>query len=204
MTVIENGKPVRRKSRSLSQASGEHRALPQPRCISSIEEECDRIFELSSNGKYRCLSGEQELPGTKKRPPGFSTMPPLLQQCAVVCAVHPQEPTILQTKQTKQRRTDASCQKEHGLHPEAAAGLFIIRSAGTQNPPFTVARSACTPLPCARRIRESIRQLPCFLCCFVARGNIVSIPPNELWSRSSKARLHQWQRICLPGFYPQW
>ena len=40
VTVIENGKP---------------------RCISSIEEECDQIFELSSNGKYRCLYCEQEL-----------------------------------------------------------------------------------------------------------------------------------------------
>ena len=32
-----------------------------PRCISSIEEECDQIFELSSNGKYRCIYCEQEL-----------------------------------------------------------------------------------------------------------------------------------------------
>ena len=31
-----------------------------PRCISSIEEECDQIFELSSNGKYRCIYCEQE------------------------------------------------------------------------------------------------------------------------------------------------
>ena len=30
-------------------------------CISSIEEECDQIFELSSNGKYRCIYCEQEL-----------------------------------------------------------------------------------------------------------------------------------------------
>lgn len=32
-----------------------------PRCISSIEEECDQIFELSSNGRYRCIYCEQEL-----------------------------------------------------------------------------------------------------------------------------------------------
>ena len=32
-----------------------------PRCISSIEEECDQIFEMSSNGKYRCIYCEQEL-----------------------------------------------------------------------------------------------------------------------------------------------
>ena len=41
VTIIENGK--------------------NPRCISSIEEECDQIFELSSNGKYRCIYCEQEL-----------------------------------------------------------------------------------------------------------------------------------------------
>ena len=29
--------------------------------LASIEEECDQIFELSSNGKYRCLYCEQEL-----------------------------------------------------------------------------------------------------------------------------------------------
>ena len=27
----------------------------------NLEEECDQIFELSSNGKYRCLYCEQEL-----------------------------------------------------------------------------------------------------------------------------------------------
>ena len=32
-----------------------------PRCISSVEEECDQLFEMSSNGKYRCVYCEQEL-----------------------------------------------------------------------------------------------------------------------------------------------
>ncbi len=32
-----------------------------PRCITSIEEECDHIFVLSENGKYRCAYCEQEL-----------------------------------------------------------------------------------------------------------------------------------------------
>lgn len=31
-----------------------------PRCITSTEETCDHIFELSANGKYRCIYCEQE------------------------------------------------------------------------------------------------------------------------------------------------
>ena len=55
VTVIDNGKPVRKERPKPP------KRLVNPRCISSIEEECDQIFELSSNGKYRCLYCEQEL-----------------------------------------------------------------------------------------------------------------------------------------------
>ena len=33
-----------------------------PRCITSIETNCDRIFELSLSGRYRCLYCNQEKP----------------------------------------------------------------------------------------------------------------------------------------------
>ena len=52
VTVIQDGKAIKKEK-------------PQPPKrlvnISSIEEECDQIFELSSNGKYRCIYCEQEL-----------------------------------------------------------------------------------------------------------------------------------------------
>ena len=35
--------------------------MPQPPLHLLLEEECDQIFELSSNGKYRCIYCEQEL-----------------------------------------------------------------------------------------------------------------------------------------------
>ncbi len=33
-----------------------------PRCITSIETNCDHIFELSLSGRYRCLYCNQEMP----------------------------------------------------------------------------------------------------------------------------------------------
>ena len=33
-----------------------------PRCITSIETNCDHIFELSPSGRYRCLYCNQEMP----------------------------------------------------------------------------------------------------------------------------------------------
>ena len=61
VTVIENGKPVRKERPKPPKRLVNIVRCRNPRCISSIEEECDQIFELSSNGKYRCLYCEQEL-----------------------------------------------------------------------------------------------------------------------------------------------
>ena len=33
-----------------------------PRCITSVETNCDHIFRLSSSGKYRCVYCNQEIP----------------------------------------------------------------------------------------------------------------------------------------------
>ncbi len=59
--IIENGKAVRKEKPKPPKRLVNIVRCKNPRCISSIEEECDQIFELSSNGKYRCLYCEQEL-----------------------------------------------------------------------------------------------------------------------------------------------
>jgi aspartate carbamoyltransferase regulatory subunit len=61
VTVIENGKAVKKEKPHPPRMLVNIVRCRNPRCISSIEEECDQIFELSSNGKYRCIYCEQEL-----------------------------------------------------------------------------------------------------------------------------------------------
>ena len=61
VTVIENGKAVKKEKPQPPKRLVNIVRCRNPRCISSIEEECDQIFELSSNGKYRCIYCEQEL-----------------------------------------------------------------------------------------------------------------------------------------------
>ena len=61
VTIIENGKAVRKEKPKPPKRLVNIVRCKNPRCISSIEEACDQIFELSSNGKYRCLYCEQEL-----------------------------------------------------------------------------------------------------------------------------------------------
>ena len=61
VTIIENGKAVRKEKPKPPKRLVNIVRCRNPRCISSIEEECDQIFELSSNGKYRCIYCEQEL-----------------------------------------------------------------------------------------------------------------------------------------------
>ena len=61
VTIIENGKAVRKEKPKPPKRLVNIVKCRNPRCISSIEEECDQIFELSSNGKYRCIYCEQEL-----------------------------------------------------------------------------------------------------------------------------------------------
>lgn len=60
-TIIENGKVVRKEKPQRPQRLVNVVKCNNPRCISSAEESCDHIFELSSNGKYRCIYCEQEL-----------------------------------------------------------------------------------------------------------------------------------------------
>ena len=61
VTVIENGKAVRKEKPKPPKRLVNIVRCRNPRCISSIEEECDLIFEMSANGKYRCIYCEQEL-----------------------------------------------------------------------------------------------------------------------------------------------
>jgi aspartate carbamoyltransferase regulatory subunit len=61
ITVIENGKAVKKAKPQLPHRLVNIVKCRNPRCISTIEEECDQIFELSANGKYRCAYCEQEL-----------------------------------------------------------------------------------------------------------------------------------------------
>ena len=56
-----NGKAVRKEKPKPPKRLVNIVRCRNPRCISSIEEECDQIFEMSSNGKYRCIYCEQEL-----------------------------------------------------------------------------------------------------------------------------------------------
>ena len=60
-TIIENGKVVRKETPSRPKRLVNIVRCKNPRCISCMEESCQHIFELSSNGKYRCIYCEQEL-----------------------------------------------------------------------------------------------------------------------------------------------
>lgn len=61
ITVIRDGKVVKKEKPQLPHRLVNIVRCRNPRCISTIEEECDQIFELSANGKYRCIYCEQEL-----------------------------------------------------------------------------------------------------------------------------------------------
>ncbi len=61
LTVIENGKVIRKEHPQRPKRLVNIVKCNNPRCISTIEEACDQIFELSNNGKYRCIYCEQEL-----------------------------------------------------------------------------------------------------------------------------------------------
>ena len=61
VTIIKDGKAVKKEKPQPPKRLVNIVRCKNPRCISSIEEECDQIFELSSNGKYRCIYCEQEL-----------------------------------------------------------------------------------------------------------------------------------------------
>ena len=61
VTIIQDGKPVKKEKPQPPRRLVNIVRCHNPRCISSIEEECEQIFEMSSNGKYRCIYCEQEL-----------------------------------------------------------------------------------------------------------------------------------------------
>ena len=61
VALIQNAKAVKKEKPQPPKRLVNIVRCKNPRCISSIEEECDQIFELSSNGKYRCIYCEQEL-----------------------------------------------------------------------------------------------------------------------------------------------
>lgn len=61
VTVIQDGKPVKKEKPQPPKRLVNIVRCRNPRCISSIEEECEQVFEMSSNGKYRCIYCEQEL-----------------------------------------------------------------------------------------------------------------------------------------------
>lgn len=61
VTTIQDGKPVKKEKPQPPRRLVNIVRCRNPRCISSVEEECDQLFELSSNGKYRCVYCEQEL-----------------------------------------------------------------------------------------------------------------------------------------------
>ncbi len=61
VTVIQDGRAVKKEKPQPPKVLKNIVRCRNPRCISSIEEECDQIFEMSSNGKYRCIYCEQEL-----------------------------------------------------------------------------------------------------------------------------------------------
>ncbi|MEG0110138.1 MAG: aspartate carbamoyltransferase regulatory subunit [Oscillospiraceae bacterium] len=58
--VIRNGKIVEKKQLLMPRHLKNVIRCKNPRCISSIEEEIDQLFDLSANGKYRCAYCEQE------------------------------------------------------------------------------------------------------------------------------------------------
>lgn len=61
ITTIENGKAVKKEKPRLPHRLVNIVKCRNPRCISTVEESCDQIFELSANGKYRCIYCEQKL-----------------------------------------------------------------------------------------------------------------------------------------------
>lgn len=60
ITVIENGSIARKIKPDLPRQLVNVIKCTNPRCITSMEEDCDHIFELTHSGRYRCIYCEQE------------------------------------------------------------------------------------------------------------------------------------------------
>ena len=59
VATIQDGKIVSKKRPALPHKLVNVIRCRNPRCITSMEEECDHIFLLSSTGQYRCAYCEQ-------------------------------------------------------------------------------------------------------------------------------------------------
>ena len=62
LIVIREGEVVKKYHPVPPQRLVNVRKCKNPRCITSIETNCDHIFELSPSGRYRCLYCNQEMP----------------------------------------------------------------------------------------------------------------------------------------------
>jgi len=62
LIVIRDGKVVKKYHLVPPQRLVNVIKCKNPRCITSIETNCDHIFELSPSGRYRCLYCNQEMP----------------------------------------------------------------------------------------------------------------------------------------------
>ena len=62
LIVIRDGKVVKKYHQVPPQRLVNVIKCKNPRCITSIETNCDHIFELSPSGRYRCLYCNQEMP----------------------------------------------------------------------------------------------------------------------------------------------
>ena len=62
LIVIREGKVVKKYHPVPPQRLVNEIKCKNPRCITSIETNCDHIFELSPSGRYRCLYCNQEMP----------------------------------------------------------------------------------------------------------------------------------------------
>ena len=60
INYIKNGKIVRKEKPVLPDTLINVMKCTNPRCITSIEQECDHIFKLTASGKYRCVYCEEE------------------------------------------------------------------------------------------------------------------------------------------------
>ena len=60
IAVIKDGQIVTKEKPALPKRLTNIIRCTNPRCITSIEEECDHTFELSTTGLYRCTYCEQE------------------------------------------------------------------------------------------------------------------------------------------------
>ena len=62
LIVIREGEVVKKYHPVPPQRLANVIKCKNPRCITSIETNCDHIFELSPSGRYRCLYCNQEMP----------------------------------------------------------------------------------------------------------------------------------------------